>query len=174
MYGSSKAVSQYDGMKPLIRFKGLTDSDFLPMLHGDTYTNLKDYIEGIIGEPLAPEGASSRKLKISNAMVSIIKTTLKGTPEGEKFAQTIENAKNLNEQKRYFVSDYGFKNMVDFVNGKDTKLVPGENYEKHNLSNIIEWWRKKAINRFETLKTEGRIRTEQEVWTGDKVLDIIR
>jgi len=174
LYGSSKAVSQYDGMKPLIRFKGLTDSDFLPMLHGDTYTNLKDYIEGIIGEPLAPEGASSRKLKISNAMVSIIKTTLKGTPEGAKFAQTIENAKNLNEQKRYFVSDYGFKNMVDFVNGKDTKLVPGENYEKHNLSNIIEWWRKKAINRFETLKTEGRIRTEQEVWTGDKVLDIIR
>ncbi len=174
LYGSSKAVSQYDGMKPLIRFKGLTDSDFLPMLHGDTYTNLKDYIEGIIGEPLAPEGASSRKLKISNAMVSIIKTTLKGTPEGEKFAQTIENAKNLNEQKRYFVSDYGFKNMVDFVNGKDTKLVPGENYEKHHLSNIIEWWRKKAINRFETLKTEGRIRTEQEVWTGDKVLDIIR
>lgn len=174
LYGSSKAVSQYDGMKPLIRFKGLTDSDFLPMLHGDTYTNLKDYIEGIIEEPLAPEGASSRKLKISNAMVSIIKTTLKGTPEGEKFAKTIENAKNLNEQKRYFVSDYGFKNMVDFVNGKDTKLVPGENYEKHNLSNIIEWWRKKAINRFETLKTEGRIRTEQEVWTGDKVLDIIR
>jgi hypothetical protein len=174
LYGSSKAVSQYDGMKPLIRFKGLTDSDFLPMLHGDTYTNLKDYIEGIIEEPLAPEGASSRKLKISNAMVSIIKTTLKGTPEGEKFAKTIENAKNLNEQKRYFISDYGFKNMVDFVNGKDTKLVPGENYEKHNLTNIIEWWRKKAINRFETLKTEGRIRTEQEVWTGDKVLDIIR
>jgi hypothetical protein len=174
LYGSSKAVSQYDGMKPLIRFKGLTDSDFLPMLHGDTYTNLKDYIEGIIEEPLAPEGASSRKLKISNAMVSIIKTTLKGTPEGAKFAKTIENAKNLNEQKRYFISDYGFKNMVDFVNGKDTKLVPGENYEKHNLSNIIEWWRKKAMNRFETLKTEGRIRNEQEVWTGNKVLDIIR
>jgi hypothetical protein len=174
LYGSSKAVSQYDGMKPLIRFKGLTDSDFLPMLHGDTYTNLKDYIEGIIEEPLAPEGASSRKLKISNAIVGIIKTTLKGTPEGAKFAKTIENAKNLNEQKRYFISDYGFKNMVDFVNGKDTKLVPGENYEKHNLSNIIEWWRKKAINRFETLKTEGRIRNEQEVWTGDKVLDIIR
>ena len=105
LYGSSKAVSQYDGMKPLIRFKGLTDSDFLPMLHGDTYTNLKDYIEGIIEEPLAPEGASSRKLKISNAMVSIIKTTLKGTPEGAKFAKTIENAKNLNEQKRYFISD---------------------------------------------------------------------
>ena len=174
LYGSSKAVSQYDGMKPLIRFKGLTDSDFLPMLHGKTYTDLKEYMEDIIGEPLAPEGASSRKLKISNAMVSIIKTTLRGTPEGTKFAQTIENAKNLNEQKRYFISDYGFKNMVDFVNGKDTELVPGENYEKHNLTNLVEWWRKKAINRYESLKNEGRIRTEQEVWTGEKEIDIIR
>jgi hypothetical protein len=174
LYGSSKAVSQYDGMKPLIRFKGLTDSDFLPMLHGQTYTDLKNYVEKIIGEPLAPEDASSRKLKISNHIVSLTKVALKGTPEGAKFAQTIDNAKNLNEQKRYFISDYGYKNMVDFVNGKTDKLLPGENYEKFHLNNIIEWWRKKAINRFETLKTENRIRTEQEVWTGDKVLDIIR
>jgi hypothetical protein len=174
LYGSSKTVSQYDGMKPLIRFKGLTDSDFLPMLHGKTYTDLKDYIENITGEPLAPLDASSRKLKISNAMVGMIKVALKGTPEGEKFAKTIGNAKNLNEQKRYFISDYGFKNMVDVVNGKAEKLIPGENYDKHNLANIVEWWRKKAINRFETLKTENRIRTEQEVWTGDKVIDIIR
>ena len=174
LYGSSKAVSQYDGMKPLIRFKGLTDSDFLPMLHGDTYTNLKDYIENITGEDLAPQDASSRKLKISNAMVNMIKVSLKGTPDAAKFTATIENAKNLNEQKRYFISDYGFKNMIDFVNGNAEKLIPGENYEKHHLSNIIEWWRKKAMNRFDTLNTEGRIRSEQEVWTSGKVLDIIR
>lgn len=173
LYGSSKTVSQYDGMKPLIRFKGLTDSDFLPMLHGKTYTDLKEYVEGIVGV-FVPLDASSRKLKISNAIIGMIKVALKGTPEGEKFNQTISNAKNLNEQKRYFVSDYGFGNMVDFVNGKADKLIPNENYEKHNLSNIIEWWRKKAINRYETLKTEGRIRTEQEVWTGNKVIDIIR
>ena len=174
LYGSSKAVSQYDGMKPLIRFKGLTDSDFLPMLHGDTYTNLKDYIENITGEDLAPQDASSRKLKISNAMVNLIKVSLKGTPDAAKFTATIENAKNLNEQKRYFISDYGFKNMIEFVNGDAEKLIPGENYEKHHLANIIEWWRKKAINRFDTLTTENRIRTEQEVWTSGKVLDIIR
>lgn len=174
LYGSTKSVSQYDGMKPLIRFKGLTDSDFMPMLHGKTYSDLKDYMENIIGEPLAPEGSSSRKLKISNAMISFIKKGLKGTEELKKFVDTVENAKNLNEQKRYFVSDYGFKNMVNFVNGKDTKLIPGENYEKHNLSNIIEWWRKKAINRYETLKSEGRIRIEQEVWTSGKDIDIIR
>ena len=132
-------------------------------------------MEGIIGEPLAPEGASSRKLKISNAMVSLIKTSLKSDKDAlSAFNATLENAKNLNEQKRYFVSDYGYKNMVNFVNGKDDKLIPGDNYEKHNLSNIIEWWRKKAVNRYDTLKTEGRIRTEQEVWTNGKILDIIR
>jgi hypothetical protein len=174
LYGSTKAVSQYDGMKPYIRYKGLTDSDFLPMLHGKTYTDLKEYMEEIIGEPLAPEGASSRKLKISNAMVSHINVALKGTPEGAKFKKTIENAKNLNEQKRYYVSDYGFSNMVDFVNGKETVLKQGENYEKFHLKNIIEWWRKKAINRFETLKSENRLRTEIEVWTGEKEIDIIR
>lgn len=175
LYGSSKTVSQYDGMKPLIRFKGLTDSDFLPMLHGKTYTDLKDYIEKIIEEPLAPEGASSRKLKISNAMVSIIKTSLKEDKDTLRaFNQTIENAKNLNEQKRYFISDYGYKNMVEFVNGTNKELIPGENFEKHYLSNITEWWRKKAVNRYETLKNENRIRTEQEVWTNGKVLDIIR
>ena len=174
LYGSSKAVSQYDGMKPLIRFKGLTDSDFLPMLHGKTYTDLKDYIEDIIGEDLAPQDASSRKLKISNTMVNLIKVGLKGTPEADKFKLTIENAKNLNEQKRYFISDYGFKNMVEFVNGDADKLIPGENYEKHHLANIIEWWRKKAINRYDTLTTEKRIRNEQEVWTNGTVLDIIR
>jgi hypothetical protein len=161
-------------MKPFIRYKGLTDSDFLPMLHGKTYTDLKEYVENITGQPLAPLDASSRKLKISNAIVSMVGIALKGTPEGVKFKETIEKAKNLNEQKRYFISDYGYKNMVDFVNGKATKLETGENYEKFHLSNIIEWWRKKAINRYETLKTEGRLRTEQEVWTSGKDIDIIR
>jgi hypothetical protein len=61
------------------------------------------------------------------------------------------------------------------VLGKSNTLIPDkENYDKFHLENIIEWWKKKAANRFETLKSEGRIRTEIEVWTGDKELDIIR
>ena len=174
LYGSSKAVSQYDGMKPLLRYKGLTDSDFLPMLHGKNYSDLKDYVEAAVGEPIVPLDASSRKLKISNAIIALTKEGLKGTTEGARFKEVIENAKKLNEQKRYFVSDYGYTNMVDFVNGKADKLIPGENYEKHHLANITEWWKKKATSRFENLKSDGRLRTEQEVWTGDKVIDIIR
>ena len=29
LYGNSKSASQYDGMKPMLRYKGLTDSDFI-------------------------------------------------------------------------------------------------------------------------------------------------
>ena len=55
------------------------------------------------------------------------------------------------------------------------KLIPDkENYDKFHLENVIDWWRKKAANRFETLTSEGRIRNETEVWTGDKEIDIIR
>jgi hypothetical protein len=64
--------------------------------------------------------------------------------------------------------------MVDYINCKTDILIPGENYEKHNLVNLVEWWRKKAINRFETLQTEGRLRNELEVWTSGKDIQIIR
>jgi hypothetical protein len=80
----------------------------------------------------------------------------------------------LTEKKRYYVSDYGFKNTVDYMNCKTDKLLPGENYDKHELSNVIEWWRTKAINRYETLKVEGRLRTELEIWTSGKDIQIIR
>ena len=174
LYGSSKALSQYDGMKPYLRFKGLTDSDFLPMMHGKPYEDLKNYVESIVGEIVPPE-ASSRKLKISNRIISLTKVALKGTPEGEKFQNTISRALEFTEKKKYYASNYGFSNFTDVVMGRTDKLIPDkENYDKFHLENIIDWWKKKASNRFETLSNEGRIRSEIEVWTGDKELDIIR
>jgi hypothetical protein len=173
LYGSSKTVSQYDGMKPYIRYKGLTDSDFLPMMHGKPYSDLRDFVQGKVG-PLVEDDASSKKLKISMKIISLTKAALKGTPEGGTFQATIEKAKGLTEQKRYYISDYGFKNMVDYVNCKTDVLIPGENYEKHNLVNLIEWWRNKAINRYVTLHNECRLRDELEIWTSGKDIQIIR
>jgi hypothetical protein len=174
LYGSSKQVSQYDGMKPFLRFGGTTESDFLPMMHGKPYEDLKNFVEGIHGGPIVPEDASSRKLKITNTIISMAKAALKGTDEGIKFAQTIEKAKSLTEQKRYYYCNYGISNFKDIVLGKTDVIKKDENFEKHHLANVIDWWKKKATNRYETLKTENRIRTEQEVWTGDKPIDIIR
>ena len=174
LYGSSKTVSQYDGMKPYIRYKGLTDSNFIPMMHGKPYDDLVNYVEGLIGVFVAPD-ASSRKLTMQTKIISMIKATLKGEPEYQSFTKTLDNALNLMEKKRYYISDYGFSNMEDVAMGRATELVKNkENYDKFHLENIIEWWRKKAVNRYETLKSENRIRNEQEVWTSGKEIEIIR
>jgi hypothetical protein len=176
LYGTAKTVSQYDGMKPYIRFKGLTESDMVPMMHGERYLSLKEYVEDKVGGDILgiDESTTSRKLRTFTKIIAMTKSALKGTPEGDLFEKTISDAKSLTEKKRYYTSDYGFSNMVDYVNGKTDVLIPGENYEKHELKNLVEWWRSKAINRYETLKSEGRLRTELEVWTSGKEIQIIR
>jgi len=174
LYGSSKSSSQYDGMKPFLRFKGLTDSNFLPLMHGKPYEDLRDYMESAVGGPIVPENASSRKLKLSTKIQALIKAALDGS-DLDKFNQTIDNALKLTEKKRYYASSYGFSNFVDVVTGKTNKLVPDkDNHDKHYLENVIKWWVKKASNRYVSLKSDNRIRKELEVWTGEKEIDIIR
>ena len=40
LYGSTTSASQYDGLKPFIRFKGLTESKFPPLLHKESFHKL--------------------------------------------------------------------------------------------------------------------------------------
>jgi len=174
LYGTSKAISQYDGMKPYLRFKGVTESDFLPMMHGKPYDDLKNYVEGIVGEFVPPD-ASSRKLKISTTTIAMTKAALKPHKEDyDRFMATINKAKSLTEQKRYYVSNYGIANYKEITLGKADKIEKDENFDKHYLANITEWWKKKATARFVSLQQQSKVRTEMEVWTSGKVLDIIR
>ena len=174
LYGNSKSSSQYDGMKPFVRYKGLTDSDFIPMLHGLPFEKLKDYVENIVGD-LVKEDASSKKLKLTNAIIGLIKRSLKNdSVELEDFNKVINNAKDLTEQKRYYISHYGIKNFIEIVNGKTNTIIKDETYDRFELNNIIEWWRNKAITRYETLKKENKIRSELEIWTKNSNLQIIR
>lgn len=174
LYGSTKSVSQYDGMKPYLRFGGVTESDFLPMMHGKPYDDLKNYVEDIVGV-FVPEDASSRKLKISNTIIAMTKAALKNHKDDyESFMNTIEKAKGLTERKRYYYSNYGIKNFKDIVLGKTDKFQKDENYDRFYLSNIIEWWKNKASNRYENLIDDGRLRKEVEVWTNNTDIDIIR
>ena len=77
LYGSTKQMSQYDGMKPILRFSGLTDSKFLPLINDDTFRSLHQFfIDRNGGEPLVPKEASSRKLKVQTKMIGIIKASL--------------------------------------------------------------------------------------------------
>jgi len=169
-------------MKPYLRFKGLTDSEFLPMMHGKPYEDLKNYVEDILGQEIVPmktengTPTASRKLKISNRIISMTKEALKiHKIEYSAFINTVEKAKSLTEKKRYYACNYGFSNFTDVVMGRTDKLIPDkENYDKHHLETIIDWWKRKATTRFESLQAENRIRNDIEVWTGDKEIDIIR
>ena len=174
LYGNTKGASMYDGMKPMLRYKGNTMSDFIPMLHGKPYLDLVDYVEDIIGKGnLVKEGASSRKLKMTTGIIGLIKKALDGD-DLKKFNETIKNAKNLTEQKRYYVSNYGIDNYIDIVNGKTDKIVKAQNYDRFYDNEIIEWWRKMATKRWSKLNEDGRLRNDLEVWTKDSEIDIIR
>lgn len=178
LYGSSTSASQYDGMKPFLRFNGLTDSNFAPLINDSNYRRLNEWFKDRNGgEYLVPVEACSRKLKTQTKMVSIIKSSLKQYDEDAyaKFCQTFSNALGLTEKKRSFVSTYGYENVPQYLNLETDTLVKKENFDRFELDNIFDWWRNKAGKRYDSLKRENRLRTKLETWNinaGD--IDIIR
>jgi hypothetical protein len=178
LYGSSKSSSMYDGMKPLLRFNGLTDSNFAPLINDDNFRKLNDwFIKKNDGMSLVPVDASSRKLKTQTKMVSIIKSSLKSCDEDAyaKFCQTFLDAKGLTEKKRSFYSTYGYDNVPQYLNGETDTLIKKENFDRFELENVIEWWRKKASKRYENLKSDNRLRHQVETWNVNaEDIDIIR
>jgi len=177
LYGSSKSASQYDGMKPLLRFKGLTDSNFAPLIHGDQFKEIKEWFEKRNdNQPLVPADASSRKLKMQTKMISTIKESLRKEDEHlyQKFSKFINSIKDLTEQKRVYFSDYGFSNVKEYLTGETDTLNKGDNYHKFEFDNVVQWWKKLATKRYSKLKNENKIRKELEVWTKDANIQIIR
>ena len=176
LYGSTKSSSQYDGLKPYMRYKGLTVSNFTPLLHDNIFKDLNKWFTARNNDKcLVKEDASSRKLKIQTKMISIIKKSLEDETKLMDFNDAIVAAKNLTEQKRFYMSTYGFKNSREVILGEQETLVKAENYDRFSVDQIISWWRKKASRRFENLKEEGRLRTKLETWnTNPDEIDIIR
>lgn len=175
LYGSTKSSSQYDGLKPYLRYKGLTQSDFTPLLHDHIFKDLnKWFVERNNNQLLVKEDASSRKLKTQQRMISIIKKNLP-SQKAVEFQTAIANAKNLTEKKRTYFSDYGFANSREVIRGDEDTLVENPvNFDKFYRENLITWWKNKASKRYESLKSEGSLRTELEVWSKDMDIDIIR
>jgi len=176
LYGSTKSSSQYDGLKPYMRYKGLTVSNFTPLLHDNIFKELNKWFTARNNDKcLVKEDASSRKLKIQTKMISIIKKSLEDETKLMDFNDAIVAAKNLTEQKRFYMSTYGFKNSREVILGEQETLEKAENYDRFSVDQIISWWRKKASRRFENLKEEGRLRTKLETWnTNPDEIDIIR
>lgn len=153
LYGTTKGVSMYDGLKPYIRHIGDTESKFLPLFHDDYFKKLfwwfNDNANG--GERLISADKSSKKLKIQTKMISIIRNSLVDKNKLDEFNKCIEHAKSLTEKKRYYISKFGYE--------------PDE---------VIEWWRVKSTKRYEKLKNNGKLRTKLELWNPGEDLEIIR
>ena len=178
LYGSTTSASQYDGLKPYLRYKGLTDSKFLPLLHNDVFHKLHDRFTLLNNnKPLTENKASSKKLKRQTKMISIIRNSLKENDQLDKlkeFNDVIDMAFGITQQKRFYISDYGYSNVREVIRGDQDELIKGPNWDKFYLENIISWWKKKASKRYEKLKAEDRFRTEVELWTEDDNIQIIR
>ena len=175
LYGSTTDSSQYDGLKPFMRYKGLTESKFLPLLHDDIFHKLHNRFTILNNNtPLTDNKASSKKMKRQTKMISIIRNSLQNQEKLSEFNSVIGNAFELTQKKRFYTSEYGYQNVRQVLLGEEEKLVRGPNWDKFELENIISWWKKKATKRYEKLKQEGRFRTKVELWTEDDDIQIIR
>tara|TARA_B100000035_G_scaffold60552_1_gene48788 strand:- start:833 stop:1957 length:1125 start_codon:yes stop_codon:yes gene_type:complete len=178
LYGSTTDASQYDGLKPFMRYKGLTESKFLPLLHDDVFHRLHDrFSVWNNNQPLTDKKASSKKMKRQTKMISITRNSLKEYGLSEKldqFNSVIGTALSLTQKKRTYFCEYGYSNVREVILGEQEELVRGPNWDKYYLENIISWWKKKATKRYEKLKAEDRFRTKVELWTDDDDIQIIR
>jgi len=175
LYGSVTDASQYDGLKPFMRYKGLTESKFLPLLHDDVFHKLHDHFTYLNNNtPLTDNKASSKKMKRQTKMISIVKNSLTDKDKLQLLNKTLSAAFGITQKKRFYISDYGYSNVREVILGEQKELLRGQNWEKHELDNIIMWWKKKATKRYEKLKEDGRFRTNVELWTEDDDIQIIR
>ena len=179
LYGNIKGGSMYDGMRPFLRYKGNTESKFFLTFADAMYHDMRRWFEARNGnEPLVHKDASSRKLKTQTKMISIISNSLKqyNTTAHQKFVKFRKDTENVTTKKRFYMSTYGYANSREYLLRETDTLVQGETWARHSLENVIQWWRHKAIKRYESLKADGRLRTELEIWKRDNIdtIDIIR
>ena len=152
LYGTTKGVSMYDGLKPFLRHIGDTESNFLPLFHDDEFRNFFWWFnERNGGERLISADKSSKKLKIQTKMISIIRKSLTDEDKLNQFNACIEHAKTLTEKKRYYFGKF-----------------------EHSMDEAITWWKKKATKRYEKLQSQERVRTQLEIWEPGVDLEIIR
>ena len=155
LYGTTKGMSMYDGLKPFLRHIGDTESKFLPLFHDDEFREFFDWFNvRNNNERLISADKSSKKIKIQTKMISIIKNSLmyhQCLDKLDEFNVCIKHAMSLTEKKRYYLGDF-----------------------RHTAQQAIDWWKKKASKRYDKLTREGRVRTKLEIWEPGVEMEIIR
>lgn len=186
LYGDLKGVSQYDGMKPFIRYQAMTESDLFLFPTEEVYDPIRRKMRELYGKEewngnTVDPKPSGPKMREFNKAISILKNHLRHYNEEayKEFHNFTKDSMKAKTKKRYYYSDFGFDNVKEHVNSNgEIPLREGQNYHKHELEYMYEWWKGKAQKRFEKLNSENRVRTEMEIYTEDRInnkeVDMVR
>lgn len=186
LYGDIKGVSQYDGLKPFIKYGSMTESDLFLFPSEDVYMSIRDYLRNLYGNPdwsnaLVDPIPSAPKMREFNKIIAILKNHLK-VQDVEKYNQFLSFTKThmkSKTKKRYYYTTYGYENVYEYISSdREKPLVKKENWDRYYLNNLIDWWKNKAQNRYEKLKGEVRLKKELEFYTLENIennnIEIIR
>lgn len=186
LYGDLKGVSQYDGMKPFMRYQALTESDVFLFPTEEVYSPIRDKMRELYGKEewngnTVDPKPSGPKMREFNKAISILKNHLRefDMDRYQQFHDFTKSHMKSKTKKRYYYSTFGFDNVKEHVASEGKiPLKEGQNFHKHNLDNMIDWWKKKAQKRYERLRDEDRVRTEIEIYTLDRInnkeVDMVR
>ncbi len=186
LYGDLKGVSQYDGLKPFMRYQAMTESDVFLFPTEEVYDPIRRRMRELYGKEewngnTVDPKPSGPKMREFNKAISILKNHLRHYNEEayKAFHLFTKESMKAKTKKRYYYSNFGFDNVKEHVNSQgEVPLKEGQNFHKHNLEYMYGWWKKKAQKRWEKLNSEGRIRTELEIYTEDRInnkeVDMVR
>ena len=174
LYGNSKSNSQYDGLEPYLKYRGLTESKNLLFPTDDVYQEIRNVCKlhyskpewnGGIVNPTPP----SPKMREFSKVLSIMKSHLKiyNPNELDILNTYLKNKCESKEQKRFYQSDFGFKNIREHILNGD-KLIEGER-EKYDFKNLVSYWTNKSTKRYNNIKLDGRLKTEIETYSIDGI-----
>ena len=172
LYGTTKSSSQYDGLKPIMRYKGLTQSNFTPLLHDHIFKDLnKWFIERNNGDLLVKVRRIESEIENTNQdEYPIIKKNLSSQKVHVEFQTAIANATAMTEKKRTYFSNYGFQNVREVLLGEDKQLVENpQNFDKFYIDAVVKKWKKmdfkKDITNLRSVEVyELRQRCGQKIW----------
>jgi hypothetical protein len=141
LYGDLKGVSQYDGLKPFMRYQAMTESNLFLFPTYEVYEPIRARMRELYGRAewgnsTVDPKPSGPKMREFNKNISILKTHLRHYDEEayKDFVTFTKEKMKSKTKKRYYYSNYGFGNVKEHVNSQsEVPLTEGQNYHNHNL-----------------------------------------
>ena len=153
LYGSLRPTSQYDGLEPIIKSGGLTESKLPLYPDTDTYNNMVEILLPCYPEVQRAKGLSGKSIQFKKMLQIIHKL--------HPIDDLIVKIYGMNTQKRYYYSTCGYHNPMNSVL-TGTNLNWSKDAQDYRLCNLIDRWKRIAQRRHDNLESMNKLKTELE------------